>query len=100
MPFDVYIDKGALRRGKVKKAIAIIDTELTNWEYSVQAEFGTISNIGQDSFEYTRPKNEKQYEDTITVQFADKENKRIYQSVISLVFPISPEAVGPNIIST
>lgn len=98
VPFHVEMDKNALQIGLVNQTTVTIFTEITDWTYSVKADYGKILNIKEKSFDYIKPKDEKQYEDTITVYFTDKENKRTYECVIPLNFPIPPEAVK-NILS-
>ncbi|MFR6229130.1 MAG: hypothetical protein ACLUNJ_23185 [Enterocloster sp.] len=90
-PFNVLIDKTILETRQSKQATVLIDTELTDWSYTVQAEHGSITNVGENSFDYSIPKDIEQIEDTITIQFSDEENKRTYKCQIPLHFPVSPE---------
>lgn len=89
-PFNVLIDKTILETRQSKQTTVLIDTELTNWSYTAQAEYGSITNVGEKSFDYSIPKDIEQIEDTITIQFSDKENKRTYKCQIPLHFPVSP----------
>lgn len=97
VPFLVVIDKEALETGLADQTTVIIDTELTDWEYSVKADYGDILNLNKSCFDYIRPKDNKKYEDTITVFFADKENKRTYKTIIPLNFPASSDNILPKI---
>lgn len=96
IPFFVAIDKAALETGLVNQTTVIIDTELTDWEYSVKADYGDILNLNKNSFDYIRPKDKKKYEDTVTIYFADKENKRTYKTIIPLNFSTSSDSILPK----
>lgn len=87
IPFYVDIDKTALQAGLVSQVTATINTELSDWEYHVKADYGKIQNINKYTFDYIKPKDEQQYKDVLTVYFTDKENKRNYEAVIPLDFP-------------
>lgn len=85
-PFYVSVDKTALEIGSVERATAIITAEAENWNYSVKAENGKISDKKNHSFVYTKPTDEKCKEDEITVEFVDEDSGASYNMVISLIF--------------
>lgn len=90
LPFEVLIDTAALEIRKEEQTQVFIYTELTDWSYSVQAENGRISHIGKNSFDYSVPKDKEQREDTITIQFVNKENGKQYNCFFSLIFDTIP----------
>lgn len=92
-PFDVYIDKPSLELKKTKETRVFIDTELTDWNYSVQAKHGTISEKNSNSFVYTRPKDENHKNDVVTIELVDGENKIQYKYVIPLNYIFNPENI-------
>ena len=64
--------------------IVAIITEMTDWKYTVETDYGKITNKGQTSFEYIKPKG--QNEDNIIISVTNKENAKEYRTVISLFF--------------
>ena len=77
IPFEVLFDK----------ATVVIAAETEDWDYTVSAENGTISNVKENSFVYTVPEREDEREDTIKVRFSDNENGALYEYTIPLFFP-------------
>lgn len=92
-PFDVKIDKPSLELEKVDETRVFIFTELTEWSYTVQAEYGKISEKKVDSFVYTKPKDKDQKEDIITLDLIDGENNVHYKLVIPLSYIFDPEHI-------
>ena len=88
-PFEILIDKTALQIGKQKETKVIIDTDLTDWSYTVSSEKGKISEKNKNSFSYKVPKDERN--DTIKIQLSDYENGRSYEYTIPLIFAGSNE---------
>lgn len=92
-PFNVFIDKPSLELKKTKETRVFIDTKLTEWSYTVQAEHGTISEKSSNSFVYTRPKDENQKNDVITIKLVDGENKVQHEYMIPLNYIFNPESI-------
>lgn len=86
MPFEVQIDKTSLQIRKEKEVTVIITSKVNDWNFNVSAENGKISNIAENSFTYTAPKDEDEQEDTITIQLTDYENGTLYKYCIPLIF--------------
>lgn len=86
MPFEVQIDKTSLQIRKEKEVTVIITSNVNDWDFSVSAENGKISNIAENSFTYTAPKDEDDREDTIAIQLTDYENGTLYKYRIPLIF--------------
>ena len=84
IPFQVWVDKSALENGTKDSDIVAIITEMTDWKYTVETDYGKIINKGQTSFEYIRP--EGQNEDNIIISVTNKENAKEYRTVIPLFF--------------
>ena len=100
VPFEVLIDTIALESRQEEQTQVFIYTELTDWSYSVQAENGRISNIGKNSFDYSVPKDKEQIEDTITIQFVNRENGKQYNCFFSLIFNTIPIYSSITVIDT
>ena len=87
IPFEVLFDKASLESGNEEEATVVIAAETEDWDYTVSAENGTISNVKENSFVYTVPEREDEREDTIKVRFSDNENGALYEYTIPLFFP-------------
>ena len=87
IPFEVLFDKASLEGGNEEEATVVIAAETEDWDYTVSAENGTISNVKENSFVYTVPEREDEREDTIKVRFSDNENGALYEYTIPLFFP-------------
>lgn len=83
MPFQVSLDVQALQSGRENTGTAYILTDLSEWNYKVEAKNGKISNKTSNSFEYICPVNET--EDTITVWLTNSENGKEYEYSIPLI---------------
>lgn len=79
-------DKASLESGNEEEATVVIAAETEDWDYTVSAENGTISNVKENSFVYTVPEREDEREDTIKVRFSDNENGALYEYTIPLFF--------------
>ena len=84
VPFQVLIDKYSLEDGFKDSDTVTIVTELTEWNYTVETDYGSITDKSQISFVYNKPKG--QYEDNIIISFVNKENAKEYRTVIPLLF--------------
>ena len=84
VPFQVLIDKYSLEDGLKDSDTVIIVTELTEWYYTVETDYGSITDKSQTSFVYKKPKD--QNEDNIIISFVNKENAKEYRTVIPLFF--------------
>ena len=84
VPFQVLIDKLALENGTKDSDIVAIITEMTDWKYTVDTDYGTITDKKQASFVYSRPKGE--CDDNIIISIINKENAKEYKTVIPLLF--------------
>ena len=58
IPFEVLFDKASLESGNEEEATVVIAAETEDWDYTVSAENGTISNVKENSFVYTVPERE------------------------------------------
>ena len=85
-PFKVQIDKPTLEMVKEKETTVIITADIENWDYTVSAANGTISDLSAMSFTYTVPKDEKIREDTITLTLSDYDNGKQYKYRIPFIF--------------
>ena len=72
--------------GKEKETTVIITADIENWDYTVSAANGTISDLSAMSFTYTVPKDEKIREDTITLTLSDYDNGKQYKYSIPFIF--------------
>lgn len=84
VPFQVLIDKLALENGSKDSDIVTIITDLTEWDYTVNTDYGKITDKKQASFVYNRPEGKD--DDTIIVSLTNKENAKEYKTVIPLLF--------------
>ena len=98
VPFQVLIDKYSLEDGFKESDTVMIVTELTEWNYTVETDYGSITDKSRTSFVYKKPKG--QYEDNIIISFVNKENAKVYKTVIPLYFmePINEVTISfvPN----
>ncbi len=78
-PFDIQIDKTALQTRKETETEVTINTNLTDWGYTVSSEKGKISDINKNSFIYIAPKDERVLDDTIKMKLSDYENGISYE---------------------
>lgn len=96
-PFQVLMDKSALQSGRETAVRVFISTDLEKWSYTAQAQYGKITEIGPDSFLYTRPGADKR-EDMITVSLTDEENGKMHRMVIPLSY--RPDLPGNGLSSS
>ena len=82
IPFQVWVDKSALENGTKDSDIVAIITEMTDWKYTVDTDYGTISDKKRSSFVYNRPKGK--CDDNIIISIVNKENAKEYKTVIPL----------------
>lgn len=84
VPFQVLIDKPALEKGSKDSDIVTIITELTEWDYTADTDYGKITDKDQTSFVYNRPEGKD--DDTIIISLTNKDNAKEYKTVIPLHF--------------
>lgn len=85
-PYTLSMDYFALGAITEETVNIIILTDIEDWEYTVSAEYGTIKNANKNSFDYTRARVGNTETDTITINFADKSNKKVYTSTMPIRF--------------
>lgn len=93
-PFLVAIDKTAIETRKEKETTVFIVTELEDWDFTVSTQYGKISNIGKNSFDYIAPEDEEILEDAITIFLTDKDSGISYNWNIPIMFSSTKIAEG------
>lgn len=85
-PFTLSLNNYELGSIKDETVNIILLTDIEDWEYTAKAEYGSISNLNENSFDYTRARSESVKNDTITISFTDRSNHKVYTSTFPIRF--------------
>ena len=95
IPFYVLLNKTAFQSESKNSDIITITTDLTDWDYTVIADYGEITNKEQSSFVYNKP--EEQNGDNIFISFVDKTTDKEYSTLLPLTFVEGGSGAGLSI---
>ena len=95
VPFYVLLNKTAFQSESKNSDIITITTDLTDWDYTVIADYGEITNKEQSSFVYNKP--EEQNGDNIFISFVDKTTDKEYSTLLPLTFVEGGSGAGLSI---
>lgn len=95
VPFYVLLNKTAFQSESKNSDIITITTDLTDWDYTVIADYGEITNKEPSSFVYNKP--EEQNGDNIFISFVDKTTDKEYSTLLPLTFVEGGSGAGLSI---